>query len=116
MIKITQIPEKKMTIAELTGTALDAINLIADTMPDDLCVSYDAYLLPNKFKAQAVCDDEDEWDPEIGAKLAKERVLAKYYAAKNKALAKFARQINGVQEAIVYTDLLKFYDPAVGVV
>lgn len=50
---------------------------------------YDKLYLENEYSAMAKCSVEDTFDPEIGMKLARERVLYKYRMDKAQALSKF---------------------------
>ena len=55
----------------------------------DVHVDYDKkYLIPDKFTGIARCSIEDEWNEDIGKKIARERVLNKYHKSLNKAIRK----------------------------
>ena len=60
-------------------------------------------MIPNVFRGKAKCSPEDEWDEEAGKKIARERMLAKYYLHKAK---KFKQILADFLEA---TDVLTFF-------
>ena len=51
--------------------------------------NYDKLYLEDEYSAMAKCSVEDTFDPEIGMKLARERVLYKYRMDKAQALSEF---------------------------
>jgi hypothetical protein len=46
------------------------------------------YLMPNEFRAVVQCDERDEFDPEVGKRIARERILDRYYPALDKRVSK----------------------------
>ena len=66
------------------------MNKIAKMVRDiDFCVvPNEKYMMPNEFRAVVQCDERDEFDPEIGKRIAKERILDRYYPALDKRVNK----------------------------
>lgn len=70
--------------AILYGTASDAMKELARRVPREL-ITEDIKrkaIMPGYFFQEVVCHPEDEFDPEIGKRLAKERLLKRYYHRK----------------------------------
>jgi hypothetical protein len=44
--------------------------------------------MPSEYRAVVQCDERDEFDPEIGKRIAKARILDRYYPALNKRVKK----------------------------
>ena len=95
--------KERMVIALLEHTKRDAIHAAnvwtgADNWDSknriDFIVRGDKkYLMPDKFTGIARCDDEDEWNEEIGKQIARNRVLDKYHRSLNKAVRKINNDI-----------------------
>lgn len=93
--------EKRQVIGLLDGTRWDAYNKISKMVRDtDFCVApSDKYMMADKFKAVVQCDPSDAFDVEEGKRIAKKRILDRYYAALDKRVDKFreaALVFNGV--------------------
>lgn len=91
MIKYFVNKQKRQVIAVLENTKWDAYNkidkMIADT---EFCmVPNNKYLMPSQFKVTVTCDPRDEFNVEVGKKIAKKRVLKNYYASLDKRVSKF---------------------------
>ena len=91
MIKYFVNEDKRQVIAVLENTKWDACNKIEKMMADtEFClVIVNKYLMPNQFKVTVTCDPRDEFDVEIGKKIAKQRLLKNYYASLDKRVDKF---------------------------
>jgi hypothetical protein len=91
MIKYFINEDKKQVIGVLEDTRWDAVNKINKMIRDtDFCVvASEKYMMPDKFKAIVQCDPADEFDPEVGKKIAKERIMSRYYPALDKRVGKF---------------------------
>lgn len=95
--------KERMVIALLKNTKRDAISAAnvwtgADNWESknriDFVVHADKkYLMPDKFTGIARCDDEDEWNEEIGKQIARNRVLDKYHRSLNKVVRKINNDI-----------------------
>lgn len=99
-IKYYPIPEKKQTIAVLEGTAYDVYNKI-DKIRNQAGFNffptsssgYEKYLLPDTFKVVVTCDPRDTYDPEVGKKEAKKKLMRNYYRAVDKRMNAFVNDV-----------------------
>lgn len=83
--------EKRQVIGVLSNCQWDAIRkidkMIADT---EFCFCPgEKYMMPSEFRAVVQCDERDEFDTEVGKRIAKERILDRYYPALDKRVNKF---------------------------
>ena len=79
-IKYYVNPKKQQTIAVLNGCSMDCINKIDKTMHNfDWCWCTKKYIMPDSFRAVVRCADGDAYDEELGKRLAKEKLMRKYY-------------------------------------
>lgn len=100
-IKYVTIPEHKKTIAILEDTRFDAVNHIINRCGDShVFVCMNEYEMPNYFKSSVTCKEPDVFDPEIGRRLAKAKVLNKYYKAYDKRVEKFEHEVEDFNEKI----------------
>ena len=83
--------EKRQVIGLLENTRWDAVNKISKMVRDtDFCVvPSNKYQMPNEFRVVVQCDERDPFDPEVGKKIAKKRILDRYYPALHKRVGKF---------------------------
>lgn len=83
--------EKRQVIGLLENTQYDAVRKINKMIVDtDFCFcASEKYMLPNEFRAVVQCDERDEFNPEVGKKIAKQRILDRYYPALDKRVSKF---------------------------
>lgn len=90
MIKYIVVPERRMVKAILENTEYDACNKISKMLNDTpFCAVSEKYLMPNRFVAQVVCDERDEWNEDFGKERAKKIVLDNYYKSLDKKLDRF---------------------------
>jgi hypothetical protein len=91
MIKYFVNEEERKVVAVLENTRWDAYNKICKMTRDtDFCVvASEKYMMPSEFRVVVQCDERDEFDPEIGKKIAKKRILKNYYASLDKRVNKF---------------------------
>ena len=91
MIKYYVNEEKKQVIGVLSNCRWDAVRKINKMIRDtDFCFCpSEKYYLPSEFRAVVQCDERDEFNPEIGKKIAKQRILDRYYPALDKRVNKF---------------------------
>jgi hypothetical protein len=83
--------EKRQVIGLLEGTEWDAINKINKMMLDTgfcFCAN-EKFMMPSEFRAVVQCDPRDEFIVEEGMKIAKKRIMERYYAALDKRVNKF---------------------------
>lgn len=89
-IKYVVVPERKMVKAILENTECDACNKIDKMLRNTpFCVYSEKYLMPNRFVAQVIADERDEFNEEFGKARAKKIVLDNYYKSLDKKIAKF---------------------------
>ena len=82
--------EKRQVIGVLENTRYDAMRKIDKMLDDtDFCCYGEKYMMPSEFRTVVTCDHRDEFDVEIGKKIAKERLLKNYYASMDKRINKF---------------------------
>jgi hypothetical protein len=91
MIKYFVDQDEKKVVAVLENTRWDAYNKICKMIRDtDFClVPKDKYMMHSSYRAVVTCNDMDEFDVEVGKKIAKERALDHYYAALDKRIDEF---------------------------
>lgn len=95
MIKYFVNEEKRQVIGLLDDTRYDALNKI-DKMLDGTPFSYwnKKCIMPNSFKVVVTCDPSDEFDVEIGKKIAKKRIMDHYYNSFDKRIDVFVTDVN----------------------
>ena len=91
MIKYFVNEEKRQVIGLLDNTLWDAYNKINKMMRDtDFCVApSEKYMMPSEFRVVVQCDPSDEFSVEEGKKIAKKRILDRYYPSLHKRVDKF---------------------------
>lgn len=91
MIKYFINEEKRQVIGLLENTRWDAARKIDKMIRDtDFCFCpSEKYMMPDEFRVVVQCDERDEFDPEVGKKIAKKRLLDRYYPALDKRVNKF---------------------------
>ena len=88
-IKYYSAPGNK-TIAVLDGTRYDAINKIVKlTGESDVCLFCDKYMMPDTFRVETRCHEGDVFNEEIGRKIAKAKLMKKYYKCFDRKMAMF---------------------------
>ena len=83
--------EKRQVIGLLEGTQWDAYNKICKIVRDtDFCVvPSNKYMMADKFRAVVQCDPADDFNVEEGIRIAKKRILDRYYTSLDKRVNKF---------------------------
>ena len=91
MIKYFINEEKRQVLGLLEDTQWDAYNKISKMIRDtDFCVApNEKYMMPSEFRAVVQCDPSDEFSVEEGKRIAKKRILDRYYPALHKRVNKF---------------------------
>ena len=99
MIKFVHVPEQNKTIAILENTKYDAIHKIAKIMGQtkSLCFNPSKYLMSSSYRAVVVCHPDDEYNPAVGMKMAKAKLLDRYYTALDAKCDEFAEDLNAAQ-------------------
>lgn len=94
MVKYIVIPERRTVKAILENTTYDACNKIAKMMRETpFCAVSKKYLMSNRFVAEVVCDERDEFDVEFGKERARKIVLDNYYKSLDKKIAYFKEDL-----------------------
>ena len=95
-IRYYEIPEKRQIVAVLNHTQWDAYNKIDKMLSESNFVfvepenvKRDKYKMPDCFKVIVTCDPRDEYDFELGAQIAKKRIMDKYYHSLDKRMQMF---------------------------
>ena len=90
-IKYYVSEKKRQVIGVLSDCRYDAINKIDKMIRDtDFCFCpSEKYMMPNEYRAVVQCDPRDEFSVEKGMKIAKDRILKRYYPALDKRVNKF---------------------------
>ena len=83
--------DKRQVIGLLDNTRWDAYNKICKMLRDtDFCLAPNSkYMMPAEFRAVVQCDPADEFSVEEGKRIAKKRILDRYYPALHKRVGKF---------------------------
>ena len=91
--------KNKVVVASINGCKYDSvyvINGIINNVSSKISFdpSYDSELLMrDSYKAVAKCDNEDEFNVEIGKKIALEKLIDRYHKSLNNRIDKFVRLI-----------------------
>lgn len=95
MIKYFVNEEERVVAAVLENTRWDAYNKICKMVRDtDFCVvPKDKYMMHASYRGVITCNPMDEFNVEVGKKLAKERALEHYYSALDKRLDEFRHSV-----------------------
>ena len=97
------IDEGARTIAAvMKDCEFDVIRDIEKVFPDlgytFSTLKLNQYMLNNVYRAKTKCAESDEWDEEKGMKIAREKMLNKYYSARQKAFKRALRDFSGIYE------------------
>ena len=105
MIKYFVDQDEKKVVAVLENTRWDAYNKICKMIRDtDFClVPKDKYMMHSSYRAVVTCNDMDEFDVEVGKKIAKERALDHYYAALDKRVDRFKSALRALSGKVFET-------------
>lgn len=94
MIKISVHEAQNKVIARLDGCKDDAYHYLKKRMPKGMDIKQESVEMPNSFKAVVRCNPEDTFDAEIGAEIARKRVIAKYDRAMRRVLKPVIEDMN----------------------
>lgn len=88
--------KRRSVIAVLKDTAHDEVNSLYRKMGyGDLPWDVEkAAVMPDSFRVEVVCSPEDEFDVEVGKRLAKKRILDNYDRSRKKARGRAERAWN----------------------
>ena len=94
MIKISVFESQNKVIARLDGCKNDAYHYLKKRMPKGMKIKQESVELPNSVKAVVRCNPEDTFDAEVGAEIARKRVIAKYDRAMRRVLTPVISDMN----------------------
>lgn len=96
MIKYIHVPEQFKCVAVLDNTKYDAIHKIAKIMGQtkSLCFDPSKYTMSSSYRAVVCCHPDDNYDPKVGEKIAKVKLLDRYYAALDSKRDEFIADLN----------------------
>lgn len=98
-VKYYVVPEKRMVVAALGDCQYDACNKLAKLTDELDCVVYqDKYKMPNNLRATAICHADDVFDVEVGKRIAKEKLMKRYYKHFDQKIEMFNTYLNHVHE------------------
>ena len=93
--------DNKRTIAVLKNCKLDAINKIEKLIGNrNFGFWAQKYIMPNQFRAVVKCSEDDEYDVDMGMKIAKAEVMEKYYRALDKRIEMFKDELSVVTDRV----------------
>lgn len=93
-IKYYSIPEQGKTVAILNNITYDVINKINKTVGDVLVVcNHSRYMMPNQIRVTCKVCDGDVFDAELGKKIAKKKLMDKYYKIHDAKIALFHKDM-----------------------
>lgn len=94
----------KRTIAVLKNCRFDAVKRIAKLINNRNFDFYqEKYLMPNQFRVIVKCNDYDEYDVDMGMKIAKAELMEKYYNALDKRIEMFKDELSVVMDSVFET-------------
>lgn len=101
MIKYYINKDKRQVIGVLDGTRYDAVNKIVKLLNGTTFDSYnERYLMPSSFKAIVTCDPADEFDPNVGKEIAKDRIMDRYYNSLDKRIDIFVADVHAIYNKV----------------
>lgn len=99
-IKYYSAPGQK-TVAVLSGTQYDAINKIAKLTGEfDLCLFGGKYMMPDTFRVETRCHNGDVFDEAVGKRIAKAKLLKKYYKCFDRKMAMFKSSMDRLNDRV----------------
>jgi hypothetical protein len=95
-IKFAVNEEKREVIAYTKGTAYDAVRYVERKLPVsvEFFGMYNKGVMPDEFRSTVVCHPDDIFDANEGKKIARKRLLDKYWRSRHKAVARIKKEIN----------------------
>lgn len=95
--------EKRTVAAYMEHCKYDVFYSISNILKSDFwdmsdlgCLRYDNYMIANTYRGKAKCAPEDAWNVEEGMRIARNRLLEKYWKARHKATHSFMTDLNAV--------------------
>lgn len=88
--------KKRSVIGVMKNTSMDAINHVSRRLPGLPYVVLEAGYMPPEFRTEVVCNPADEFDVEVGKKIAKKRLLDNYDRSRTKAEKRMADAMDDI--------------------
>ena len=103
-IKYYVMPDEKKIVATLSGTSEDALKKMRKLFSGkgflEGCTFDKKYLMPKSFRAVACLNEEDEWDEEEGKKVAKDKLMRKYYESYDSKFSMLMDDLNSLMNNV----------------
>lgn len=98
MIRYYVNNEKRQVIGVLDGTRYDVLKKINKLIDNENfgCYYNVKCLMPDSFKVVVTCDPSDKFDIDIGKKIAKKRIMDRYYKSFDKRMNFFIKDIKNM--------------------
>ena len=95
-IKFAVNEDKREVIAYTKGTAYDAIRYVERKLPMgvEFYGMFMKGLMPDEFRSTVVCHPDDTFNVSEGMKIARKRLLDKYWRSRHKAVHRIKKEIN----------------------
>lgn len=83
--------EKRTVVAVMDGVRDEIMDEVWQYAPNKEYYSdfHKKVMLKDLYRGKAICHESDEWDVEVGKKIARNRMLTNFYADRYKALTWF---------------------------
>jgi len=105
-INYYHVPEQKKTVAVLNGTQFDACNkilkLTSEFGTDDFMFD-DKYMMPDTFRVETHCHGDDVYDEATGERIAKAKLMKKYYKCFDSKIAMFKKALERLNDRVSET-------------
>ena len=100
-------PENRVVVAEIHGCRLDALHVVNDIINNttsSIGVTAnrldERFIMDNYLKATARCHPEDEFDIEVGKKIALKKLTEAYHRSLNKHVANYMKYLVTITDNI----------------
>lgn len=93
--------EKRTVVAVLDNVETEVIEEVKPFFPMTISWSeMSKFALKPIYRGKAVCHEDDEWDVEVGKRIARNRMLTNFYADRFNALWKFNDYLDDIKRKI----------------
>lgn len=103
--------EKRTVVAIMKGCRHDAYEDIIKTLHNNNITTFATqsfweleYFISDTYRGKAHCSEEDTWDEEIGKRIARSRMLKKYYKAKIRVFDRVKNNLTKSLEGILNSE------------
>lgn len=98
MIKYTILEDQKKVIAKLEGCEFDVYDIISKKA--NVLLPLDIVVLKSTYKGVSKCHPSDTFNVEEGKKVAREKLLSKYYKSYNAALKRATSYVGDMSDSV----------------